>query len=805
MNSSASVLIIDDSISNNAIMRTLLEELNYQVFAAMHGKDGLEVYDRERPDIVLTDLDMPEMDGLTFICELNRKYTNVPVIVISGISTLSEGIEAVRRGAWDYLVKPVNINVLELTIRRSLERARLQAENLSYREHLEEQVRAQTLELQRERERYQRLLESVTSYVYTVTIQDGQPISTVHGNGCEAVTGFTQEEYAATPDLWCWMIHDEDRPEVLETTQRILTGTSPLTIRHRILHKNGTVRWVRNTLVPHRDMNGTLLYYDGVVLDITERKRAESALHEQAVQLEKEIAERQKAEESLLKFSHAVEQSPVSIVITDTKGSIQFVNPRFTQMTGYSAEEAIGKLMSILEPGYIQTNEHNELRKAISNGTIWEREFLNKKKNGESFWEHAVISPIRAKGGLITNFMVVKEDISERKHLEEQLRHAQKMEAIGQLAGGIAHDFNNILTVILGYGTHLKETIADDDITMEYVDQVLAAAERAANLTRSLLVFSHKQIMTPETVNLNDTVRNIERFLHRIIGEDVQLITSYTSEKLIVYADSGQLEQIVMNLATNARDAMPNGGVLSIETHLLELDEGFVQAYGYGEPGVFALLRVSDNGCGMDEETRQKIFDPFFSTKGVGKGTGLGLSIAFGIVRQHKGYISVFSEPNVGTTFQIMIPLCGGDVQAGARQSVSAPVGGSETILVAEDDYVIRAMVASNLSRLGYDVILAEDGIEAVNKFRTNRKKISLVILDMLMPGKNGWKAYKEIHRVRHDVRVLFMSGYNPDLIQSKGGSNFDSEILMKPFRPFELARKVREILDSRPSLEAGG
>lgn len=303
----------------------------------------------------------------------------------------------------------------------------------------------------------------MTNYVYTVTIQGGQPISTVHGNGCKAVTGFTQEDYAAAPDLWYRVIHDEDRPAVLDVAQRILEETSPLTVKHRILHKNGSIHWVRNTLVPHRDMYGTLLYYDGVILDITERKRAELALHEQAVLLEKEIAERQKAEESLLKFSHAVEQSPVSIVITDTRGIIQFVNPKFTQITGYSAAEAIGNLTSILKSGRTPTDVLNELRQAISSGNIWEGEFLNRKKSGEPFWEHAVISPIRTKGGLITNFMVVKEDISERKRLEEQLKHAQKMEAIGRLAGGIAHDFNNILTVILGYGTQLQETVPGNE------------------------------------------------------------------------------------------------------------------------------------------------------------------------------------------------------------------------------------------------------------------------------------------------------------------------------------------------------
>ncbi|MBI2353748.1 MAG: PAS domain S-box protein [Deltaproteobacteria bacterium] len=645
-------------------------------------------------------------------------------------------------------------------------------------------------------ERYKRLLESVTSYVYTVTIREGEPVATSHGQGCEAVTGFTPEDYAADPGLWFRMIHDEDRPAVLDAAERILGETSPMTVRHRIHHKDGGIHWVRNTLVPHRDAQGGLLSYDGIILDISERMLAEMLLREQARMLEEEIEERQKAEESLLKFSHAVEQSPVSIVITDTRGIIQFANPKFTQMSGYSAKKAIGNTAGILKSGYTPPEIHDEIWHAISRGNTWEGEILGKKRNGELFWEHAIVSPIRSKRGAVTNYMVVKEDITERKHLEEQLRHAQKMEAIGQMAGGIAHDFNNILTVILCYGTQVQENFNENDPQRESIDQVLTAAERATNLTRSLLVFSRKEVMTPQAINLNDIVRNVEKFLRRIIGEDIQLITNCAPDRFRIYADCGQLEQILMNLAANARDAMPNGGVLTIETQLHELDEGFIQAYGYGEPGPYALLTVSDSGTGMDGETQKRIFDPFFTTKEVGRGTGLGLSVVYGIVQQHKGHINVYSEPGMGSTFKILIPLFSGESHAESDERFSVPAGGTETILVAEDDPAIRKLVESRLRSYGYDVILAKDGVEAVEEFRANSERISLALLDMLMPRKSGWEASKEIKRLRPDARTLFMSGYSQDLLQSKGLCERGSDILLKPFVPSDLARKVREALD---------
>jgi CheY-like chemotaxis protein len=310
--------------------------------------------------------------------------------------------------------------------------------------------------------------------------------------------------------------------------------------------------------------------------------------------------------------------------------------------------------------------------------------------------------------------------------------------------------------------------------------------------------------MTPQVVDLNDIVRNIEKFLRRIIGEDLQLRTNYPQERLTVYADSGQLEQVMMNMAANARDAMPGRGILNIETQSIELDEDFFQAFGDGEPGSYAMLMVSDNGCGMDNETRAKLFEPFFSTKGVGKGTDLGLSVVYGIVLQHKGYIKVYSEPGVGTTFKILIPIFKGELHDEAKEYALVPAGGTETILVAEDDPDIRQLVATSLQGFGYTVILAKDGADALRKFRANKKVIDLVVMDMLMPKKSGREVYREIKKMRPDTKSFYMSGYSPDLLQSKGFCENGNGILMKPFRPFDLARKVREVLD-KPAISLAG
>ncbi|HEX2768010.1 MAG TPA: response regulator [Geobacteraceae bacterium] len=409
---------------------------------------------------------------------------------------------------------------------------------------------------------------------------------------------------------------------------------------------------------------------------------------------------------------------------------------------------------------------------------------------------------IRDEEGKPIRMTGMNQDITERRHLEEQLRQAQKMEAIGQLSGGVAHDFNNILTAIYGYCSVLQMKMGEDSPFRSEIDQIYAAAEKAANLTRSLLAFSRKQIMSPKTVNLNDIVMNVGKLLTRIIGEDIELKTIFTVNTLRIFADSGQIEQVLMNLASNARDAMPNCGLLTIETAAREIDESFIHAHGFGASGKYAVISVSDSGKGMDAETRKKIFEPFFTTKEVGKGTGLGLSIVYAVIKQHNGYINVYSEPDKGTTFKIHLPQVCEDIGTEELSTLNLPQMGTETVLVAEDDPAIRHLADLILRKFGYEVILAVDGADAIEIFKANSEKVDIIIMDMIMPKKSGREAYEEIRKLRPGVKILFMSGYSPDLLQNKGFLDTGQEVLIKPIQPLDLVRRVRGVLDLTPRSE---
>jgi PAS domain S-box-containing protein len=508
-------------------------------------------------------------------------------------------------------------------------------------------------------------------------------------------------------------------------------------------------------------------------------------------------AELLRRHESLIKLSHAVEQSPVSIVITDAKGNIEFVNPKFTQITGYTFEEVFGKNPRILKSGETSPEEYKRLWESITSGRVWHGNFHNRKKDGELFWESASISPIQSEDGTITHFVAIKEDITGQRRLEEQLRQSQKMEAIGQLAGGIAHDFNNMLTAIIGYGTLLRMRIGEDNLLANYADQIVAVAEKTAKLTGQLLAFSRKQIIKPKPVDPNKIIRGIEKFSQTLLGEDIEVKTHFDDRELTVMVDPGQMEQVLINLFTNARDAMPGGGVLSISTDIVELDEEFVQQYSIAEPGRHVLITVSDTGIGMDEETRAKVFEPFFTTKERGKGTGLGLSIVYGIIKQHGGHVNVYSEVGKGSTFKIYLPLIKKTPTKEEQRVVSVPpAGGAETILIAEDNEEVRNFTRHVLERNGYTVIASVDGEDAVAKFEKNKDAVNLLLLDVIMPKKNGREVSEIAKKMRPDIKILFTSGYTADIIHEKGVFDKGLDFISKPATPMELLTKVRETLN---------
>ena len=373
------------------------------------------------------------------------------------------------------------------------------------------------------------------------------------------------------------------------------------------------------------------------------------------------------------------------------------------------------------------------------------------------------------------------------------------MEAVGTLAGGIAHDFNNILSSILGYADLLHMKIPVDDPLMANVEAILESVARAAQLTHSLLAFSRNQLMAVKAIDLNDLISRLEKMLVRIIGEDIEFRTEFRQESLVIMADSGQIEQVIMNLATNARDAMPKGGRLKVVTDLADIDEAVCEAHGCEMPGEYVVITVSDTGMGMSEETRERMFDPFFTTKDIGKGTGLGLSMVYGIVRQHNGFIDVDSEQGIGTAFRIYLPA----TRVAVKKTLSTPTQhvdkGTETLLVAEDDPALRELSKIVLESFGYKVILAEDGQDAVRKFTANNEEIGLIILDMMMPKMTGVEAYEAIRRIRPKVKALFLSGYTADKVMETGLIANGMEIVMKPILPRDLLWKVRKALDSSP------
>jgi PAS domain S-box-containing protein len=485
----------------------------------------------------------------------------------------------------------------------------------------------------------------------------------------------------------------------------------------------------------------------------------------------------------------------------DNEGKISYWNEAAEKIFGYSVQEALGKELHIfLAP----LRYHKAYREGFSRFKITGQgpaigkllELAAVKKNGMEVPIEMSVSAINLRGKW--NAIGIVRDITERKKLEAQLLHAQKMEAIGQLTGGIAHEFNNILQAIMSIGSLMQMKIKEGEPLRQYVADLLASADRAANLTQSLLAFGRKQPFYTMPININDIVKKAIKFISMVIGEDIEVRTELSDEELTVMADSRQIEQVLMNLITNARDAMPDGGVLTIQTKPFMIDEAFIEMHGYGEKGRYAFVSVTDTGIGMDEITKGKIFDPFFTTKEVGKGTGLGLAIVYGIIKQHNGYINVYSEPKRGTTFRIYLPLTEAikEEAVHAKEEEAKKIEGTETVLIAEDEGHVRKFTKETLERFGYKVIEAADGDEAIEKFKENEDKIQLLILDVVMPKRSGREVYYEISKIRPDIKVIFVSGYPADVIHEKGVLEESFNFVPKPIPPTRLLELIREVLN---------
>ncbi len=637
---------------------------------------------------------------------------------------------------------------------------------------------------------------------------------------CVTICGYSQDEFYRDPALMMQVIHPDDRSRYEQHAYGHHCKHTSESMDFRIVTSSGSTRWISHVCRVVYGGDGKMNGIRASNRDITDRKQAEEALHEQTLQLEDEMAERQMAQETLQeqavvleeqiteirqaeeairmseeKFSKAFDNAPIMMTVsTMDDGTYLDVNKKFSELSGFSYAEAVGKKSDQL--GWISAEQRQQLMVQLHNtGSVpgVELQLCTKEGNSIICVYYAEIITVDGRPCLLA----LAHDVTEHKIMEEHLRHSQKMEAIGQLAGGVAHDFNNILTVIMGYGNLLQMNPQLEQLQLEEVNQIVAASERAARLTRGLLTFSRKEPMNFEHLNLNDIVKHVQKFLVRVIGEDIQLNIQCSDLKIMVNVDATHIEQVLINLATNSRDALPKGGAITIGTGLDTIGETFVHTHGYGLPGEYACITIADNGCGMDESIRKKIFEPFFTTKEVGKGTGLGMAIVYGIIKQHNGYITLQSDVGVGTEFRIYLPLS--STAQGQRKEIIAriaPKRGTETILLVEDDPSVRGVIKRILVTNGYQLILAYDGQDAVEKFMAHRKDIALVLMDMIMPLKNGQEALEEIRMIEPKVKAFYLSGYTADFIRSRGVDDEEVEVISKPVHPIEFLHKVRDMLD---------
>jgi two-component system cell cycle sensor histidine kinase/response regulator CckA len=591
------------------------------------------------------------------------------------------------------------------------------------------------------------------------------------------LTGWSRDEAMGADYLAAFLPPGSPAREVFART--MAGGEAPIHFRNAILTRNGSLRAIEwnNTLL--REAGDRVVGVLSIGEDVTDRERA-------VLELRRSEAE----------FRGLVEHATIGIARATREGRFLTVNPALIRMLGYRWAEELLRL-DMARDVYADPADWVRLMAQFARADVATAETEWKRRDGSRIAVRLNVRLIRGQAGEPEYFEGLVEDVTAQRNLEIQFRQAQRLEAVGRLAGGVAHDFNNILTAIRGYGDLLLEELGEDDARRHDVEEIRAAADRATALTRQLLAFSRKQVLQVRVLDLNAVIRTLEKMLRRLIGEDIRLAFTLADDVGTVRTDPGQIEQVILNLVVNARDAMPAGGRLAVETANVALDDGYADAHPGTAPGSYVMLALSDTGTGMDADVMSQIFEPFFTTKEQGKGTGLGLATVYGIVKQSGGHVAVESEPGRGTTFRIYLPRLDEPVEKAEIPEPVAPVaGGRETVLLAEDDPSVREIVAQVLAQKGYRVLRASDGQTALELARGAGLNIDLLVTDMVMPGMTGRELSDALSAERPGVRVLYMSGYTDDAVVRHGVLEEGMPYLQKPFASQALASKVRELLD---------
>ena len=707
------ILIAEDSAIQAEKLRRVLAADGYSVDVAKDGAEGLQKARVSAPDLVISDIMMPEMNGFELCKQIKNDpgLSTTPVILLTSLADPADVISGLECGADNFIVKPYDDRQLLARVRQLL---------LNH-------------ELQNDEQTQMGVEIYFSGKKYFITSEKRQILALL----------ISTYENAVQKNIELMEIQDE-----------------------------------------FRQLNEQL----------------EQRVSERNAKLFEEFDARIKAEEAVLaaarEWSASFDAMSDGVSIHDSDFLIINANKSLLHLLGKTAAEVIGKKCFQIFHGTDCPVAACPLAKTMGDLKETSVELFEPEINK---WLTVSTSPVLDESGCVKRIIHTVRDVTEHKMLEEQLRHSQKMEAIGTLAGGIAHDFNNILTTIIGYGEITLMKMPNDDPLRGNIQTMLESADRAATLTRSLLTFSRKQLIQRKQVDVNSILTRVEKLLIRIIGEDVEIRMNFRETALTVFADEDHLEQVFMNLATNARDAMPDGGTFVIETSAVDLGNNYLSANHPGAVGNFAMISVTDNGCGMNAETSSKIFEPFFTTKEIGKGTGLGLSMVYGILTQNDGLIDVSSQPGKGTTFRIFLPLVTAEDVVGESPVASEhSERGNETILLAEDDENVKNLYVLVLEQMGYTVIAVGNGEEAVQRFMENRDKIQLLLFDIVMPKMNGGEAYAVIKKIKSDIPVIFSSGYSSDLLRIKAMVEDGTEILNKPVSPANLLKMVRSVLSKQ-------